>query len=147
MFKKNIKINLISFLLLAILSVNRVYAFNCNAGTTSEIFDQMNKAGTKAWLIAPGSSGATSMTGIIQYAISAFLGLLGIIFLILIIYSGFNWMTAQGDEEKVTLAKNTLTRAIIGLVIIILAYAITYFVFSSLPGGEGGTGGPGFTSG
>ena len=44
-------------------------------------------------------------------------------------------MTAGGSEDKVALAKNTLTRALIGLIIIIAAYAITYFVFGSLPGG------------
>ncbi len=144
MFKKTIKLNFIPCLLLVILLVNLFYVFNCNAGTTSEIFGQMNRTGVKAWGVAPGSTG---LSVIIQYVVSAFLGLLGIIFLILIIYAGYNWMTAQGDEEKVTLAKNTLTRAIIGLTIIILAYAITYFVFSSLPGAEGGSGGPGFTSG
>lgn len=74
---------------------------------------------------------------IISTVIEAFLGLLGIIFLILIIYAGYNWMTAQGDEEKVTKAKDTLQRAVIGLIIIIVAYSITYFVFSSLPGGGG----------
>jgi type IV secretory pathway VirB2 component (pilin) len=81
------------------------------------------------------------LPGIIQVAISAFLGLLGIIFIILIIYAGFNWMTAGGDEEKVKLAKDTLIRAVIGLIIIIAAYSITYFVFSNLPGGGGGGGG------
>ena len=111
----------------------------CNASTQTNLRNQMNTAGTKAWGTVP--SGQNSLAGIIQVVVSAFLGLLGIIFLVLIIYSGFNWMTAGGDEEKVTLAKNTLTRAIIGLVIIIAAYSITYFVFSSLPGGGGG-GGP-----
>ena len=84
-----------------------------------------------------------SMAEIIAMVIKAFLGLLGIIFLILIIYAGYNWMTAQGDEEKVTKAKETLQRAVIGLIIIIAAYSITAFVFSSLPGGGGG---PGATS-
>ena len=54
----------------------------------------------------------------------------------MIIYAGFEWMTAQGDEKKVDKAKDTLTRAVIGLIIIIAAYSITYFVFTSLPGGE-----------
>lgn len=74
---------------------------------------------------------------IINTVIQAFLGLLGIIFLVLIIYAGYNWMTAQGDEEKVTKAKDTLQRAVIGLIIITVAYSITFFVFSSLPGGSG----------
>ncbi len=75
------------------------------------------------------------LVNMIATIISAVLGLLGVIFLILIIFAGYNWMTAAGEEEKVTKAKDTLTRAIIGLVIIICAYLITIFVFSHLPGG------------
>lgn len=97
--------------------------------TEVELQNQLYKAGIKAWGSVPGPTG---LADIIQYVVSAFLGLLGIIFLVLIIYSGFNWMTAQGDEEKVSLAKNTLSRAVIGLIIILAAYSITYFVFTSL---------------
>jgi len=69
---------------------------------------------------------------IIGDVIKAFLGILGIIFLILMIYAGYSWMTAHGDEQKVTKAKETITAAIIGLVIVIGAYAITFFVISKL---------------
>lgn len=99
---------------------------------------QLKTAGGLSWgREAP--AGSNSMTGIVATMIQVFLGLLGIIFLILIIYGGYEWMTAQGDEEKVTKAKDTLQRAIIGLIIIIVAYSITFFVFSSLPGGGDGT--------
>lgn len=72
------------------------------------------------------------ITEIVSSVITAFLGLLGIIFVILIIYGGFMWMTAAGSEEKVSKAKNLLLRAIIGLIIIVAAYVITYFVFNAL---------------
>lgn len=75
---------------------------------------------------------SNSLAGIVGIVIQAFLGLLGVIFLVLIIYAGYSWMTAQGDEEKVTKAKDTIQRAIIGLVIIIAAYAISYFVLQKL---------------
>lgn len=84
---------------------------------------------------APGKSLGYFMAIVIQ----AFLGLLGIIFVILIIYAGYNWMTAAGEEQKVEKAQNTIRRAIIGLIIIVGAYAITYFVFNYL--GEAGGGG------
>ena len=60
------------------------------------------------------------------------LELLGIIFLVLIIYAGFKWMTAGGDEEKVTSAKKLLTNSVIGLIIIFAAFAIATFVFYQL---------------
>lgn len=65
-------------------------------------------------------------------AVRAFLGLLGVIFIVLIIYAGYHWMLARGDEEKVNKAKDTLTRAVIGLIIIIGSYAIWSYVWDSL---------------
>jgi len=54
--------------------------------------------------------------------------LLGIIAVSLFFYSGFTWMTARGNEEKVTKAKENFINAIIGLIIIIASYAITTFI-------------------
>lgn len=64
--------------------------------------------------------------------ISAALGLLGTIALVLIIYAGFKWMTAGGNEEEATDAKKILYAAVIGLAIILTAYSITRFVTSQL---------------
>lgn len=69
---------------------------------------------------------------IIARIISLSLGLLGTIALVLIIYSGFQWMTAGGNDDKVTEAKKRLGYAIIGLIIILSAYAITDFVVRSI---------------
>jgi len=73
-----------------------------------------------------------SLESTVGTIIQTFLSILGIIFLILMIYAGYAWMTAHGDEQKVTIAKETITAAIIGLVIVIGAYAITFFVISKL---------------
>ena len=62
------------------------------------------------------------------------LGVLGTIFLVLTVYAGFLWMTASGEEEKITKAKDILKASIIGLLIILTAYAITSFVISNLVG-------------
>lgn len=72
------------------------------------------------------------LASIIGIVIQAFLGLLGVLFLVYMLYAGYNWMIAQGDEEKVTKAKETIQRAIIGLIITIAAYAISYWVFYNL---------------
>jgi len=55
---------------------------------------------------------------------------LGIIFFILTIYAGIQWMTAQGDAAQVTKAKETLIRATVGLIIVIAAYGITFFIMN-----------------
>ncbi|MFA5945837.1 MAG: pilin [Patescibacteria group bacterium] len=64
--------------------------------------------------------------------ISVFLGVLGIVFLLLTIYAGFLWMTAAGDDKKVASAKNILISAVVGLVVILSAYAISSFVIQQL---------------
>ena len=75
----------------------------------------------------------TQLGKTVALVIKGFLSLLGIIFIILIILSGFNWMTSEGDEQKISKAKDTIRTAIIGLFIVIAAYSITYFVFNALP--------------
>lgn len=83
---------------------------------------------------------------LVQTAINIFLSLIGVLLLVLILYAGYNWLTARGEEEKVTKAKDTLKRAITGIIIIIAAYAISVFVMGkieqgTLKGGRGGVGG------
>lgn len=62
------------------------------------------------------------------------LGLLGIVFLVLMLYAGFLWMTAGGNDEKVGTAKKLITQAIIGLILVVAAYAISGFVVDSIAG-------------
>lgn len=65
---------------------------------------------------------------VIAEFIKVLLSFLGLLMTIIIIWSGFRWMTAGGDEKKVETAKKQLTAAIIGAVIIVAAYVITYYV-------------------
>lgn len=60
------------------------------------------------------------------------LGFLGIVAVIIILLGGFKWMTAGGNEDKVGEAKKLITAGIIGLVIILAAFAIATFVLNSL---------------
>jgi hypothetical protein len=50
------------------------------------------------------------------------------------IYGGYRWMMASGREEEVQKAKDTIKAAIIGLIIVLSAYTITYFISRSLEG-------------
>jgi len=79
-----------------------------------------------------------SVGSVVSLVIQAFLGLLGVIFVVLVVLSGYNWMTAGGDAAKIDKAKDTMQRAVIGLLIIIAAYSITYFVFKNLSNMSGG---------
>jgi hypothetical protein len=69
---------------------------------------------------------------IISTVIKTALSFLGVIFLILMIYGGYLWMTASGNEQQVEKAKGMIKNALIGLIIVIAAYALSYFVISKL---------------
>lgn len=64
--------------------------------------------------------------------INAAMGLLGIIAVVIVLVGGFKWMTAGGNEEKVGEAKRLIGAGVIGLVIIITAYAIAAWVINTL---------------
>jgi hypothetical protein len=88
----------------------------------------------------------TSKTGLsadlattISTVIKAVLALVGTVFLVLTIYAGILWMTAQGNEEQVSKAVGIIKASVIGMVVIMSAYAITFFVTNKL-GGVAGTG-------
>ena len=64
--------------------------------------------------------------------ISVFLSLLGVVFLILMIYGGYMWMSAAGNDDKVSKAQSLIKSAVLGLIVVVAAYAITIFVISRL---------------
>ncbi len=66
----------------------------------------------------------STIISIVQWA----LGFLGLVAVIMILYGGFVWMTAAGNQDKVAKAKKIITRAVIGLVIVLLAWAIVTFI-------------------
>ncbi len=69
---------------------------------------------------------------IIARIIRAVLGFLGILALCIVLYGGFVYMTAGGDEEKVGKAKKIIINGVIGLAIILSAFAIAQFVINKL---------------
>ncbi len=71
-------------------------------------------------------------TVVVSSIINVVLSLLGITAVIIILLGGFKWMTAQGNSDKVTEAKDLIKNGIIGLVIIFFAYSIAKFVINNL---------------
>jgi len=65
-----------------------------------------------------------TVVNIIQWV----LGILALVAVVMIIIGGFQWMTAAGNEEKIEKAKKVISAAVIGLIIVLLAWAIVIFV-------------------
>ena len=97
--------------------------------------------GTANLEIVRGNSGVgdVGFVPMIGNIINVIMGLLGVIAVLVILYGGFMWMTASGNEEKVTKAKKLIIAGIIGLVVIFAAFAIATFVISSLVTQTGST--------
>lgn len=74
---------------------------------------------------------------IVGTAINVILAILGVMFLALIVYAGFEWLLAAGDEKKVGTALNMLRHSIIGLIITLSAYVITVYVMNAFGSAAG----------
>ena len=89
--------------------------------------------GTKLGNVSKGFYGDVapkSLEEMIGGYIKTGLALVGVIFLLLMVYGGYTWMIARGEEEEATKAKNTITMAAIGMAVVLIAYVITYFILS-----------------
>lgn len=105
-------------------SVLLLQGSTAHAQLSTDMANQLKAAGME--------SGQASATGvpedprvIVMRIVRVALSFLGTVFLCLIIYAGFLWMTAGGNEENIEKAKKLLSRAVIGLVIILSSYSIT----------------------
>ena len=81
--------------------------------------------------------GGTPLEQTIASLINTFIGLLGIVAVIIILIGGFQWMTAGGDDEKIGGAKKMIYAGVAGLAVILAAYAIAEFVIRELVGATG----------
>lgn len=93
-----------------------------------------------------GQAGADTYTDpqdLVGTVLNAALTLVGLIFLVLMVYAGYLWLTARGEEEPITKAKKIIVSSIIGFVLVASAYSITVFIGKRLETGGGGGGGGG----
>ena len=96
--------------------------------------------------IAAGAQGAelgeaVDPRFVIANMIRLLLTFMGVFFMGLILLAGYWWMTDRGEEERMAKAKKTLTRAVTGFILTLLAYSITLFIsntiLTSVRGDEG----------
>jgi len=131
--KKSFALAIASLLIFPIIAINQA------AGQLVENPEELEKMTTETAIAS--NLGQANIGQIAAKGIQVVLGFLGVIFLGLTLMAGFKWMTAGGNEEDIKKAQKTLKAAIIGLIIVLSAYTITYFVFLNLPfAGGGGSG-------
>ena len=101
------------------------------AQDVSDTLNGLNKTANEVKAFKDSTS-VTNYSNFLQTKTGQIIGIvlsfIGVLFLILMIYAGISWMTANGNQEKVNKAKDLMINAIIGIIIIFAAYAITKFV-------------------
>lgn len=75
---------------------------------------------------------SSSVPELIGKVVGSGLSFIGVLFLLLMIYAGILWMTARGNEQQVAKAQDLIVAAVIGLVIVLSAYAITSYIGNQL---------------
>lgn len=76
--------------------------------------------------------GSRDLRQTIGGVVNIILGFLGILTTLIILLGGFKWMTSQGNTEKVDEAKKLIGAGVVGLVIVLTAYAVSRFLLSEL---------------
>jgi|GEM_PF-1480349 len=92
----------------------------------------LNEAKPNALPSGTGATFSDKLASALGSIVGSFLAFLGIVFLILMIVGGVMWMSSAGDEKRLTKAKLMLTSAVIGLVIVLSAYAITAYLGTNI---------------
>lgn len=100
-------------------------AFKVHNGNNNDNLDAVAKT-------AQYNTDQTSIVPVIQIVLKVFFSVLGIIFLSFTIYGGYKYMIAGGNEENIKIALDIIRQAIIGLIIIIGAYAISEFIVETV---------------
>ena len=87
----------------------------------------LEKTAEKAGLKTTDAPGPATFAGQLVGAILAFVGVL---FFLLVLYGGARWMFARGNAEEVKKAQEIIKTALLGMIIIFLAYILTRFVLT-----------------
>lgn len=77
-------------------------------------------------------TGTTDIASMMGKAVNYIFGVVGVIFLTIILVGGYIWMTAGGNEEKVKKAKDFILNGINGMIVIFIAYALVYTILGAL---------------
>ena len=129
LLKKGFKQAMIVLGLTALLLV----AFSALGGATAGA--QLISAGDVPSNVAGATGGETSFRAIILNIVNFFLGFLGLIAVIMIIYGGITYVTSAGNEEKAGEAKKIIMYAIIGIIIVLISFALVNTVIGGVATG------------
>ena len=120
------------FLAVFLFFVNTVFApIPASAGLVDQISNSATNTLENAFNQTFSAADAVrTPTQVVGFVIKTMLAFVSVVFVVLVLYAGFTWMTARGNDEALTTAIGTLQTAIVGLVITMAAYVLAYFIFN-----------------
>lgn len=106
------------------------HSYALDANTRDQVYDQLNRGAgyEKGEANVESQDPRRLIFSIIQIA----LGLIGSIFLVLLIMAGYWLAIARGREDYIEKAQKTAWRAIVGIVIVLMSYSFTVFISGAL---------------
>lgn len=107
------------------------------------VTDPFNKAADVITQANPNPGQTPNLLYSVGTVINWILGLLGIFSVIILIYAGILYMSSKGDHERVDRAKRIILNAFWGLIVIAIAYSLSYFIFNLVLGANGLLNSPG----
>lgn len=132
------KKHVISFVFLAIFSLIQIFVISASARPALADDALFNSQEGISEIGQVYGNNKTDVRVIAGKIIQVVLGFLTAIFLALIVYAGFRYMTAAGNQDQTKKAVSQIRDAVIGLVIVLAAWAITTFVLNAINWTTGG---------
>jgi hypothetical protein len=125
----------LALITVSLVNVTEVVAATCTQDTT-KILGPMQRVACQAGIIPsesiPGDSAIERFAYQIGSIFGALLGFVGVVFILMGVWAGYNWMTARGNSEKVRESQDMLRNAVIGVVVVFSVFAITRTVLSNI---------------
>ncbi|MDP3994377.1 MAG: hypothetical protein Q8P91_00915 [bacterium] len=94
--------------------------------------DTLQNIKLAAWTVPTGEPNIPAqlvdLEEVFKNVVNVVLGFAGLAFFVLLLVGGFKFMTAGGDPKAIDSARKTLTSAVAGLLIVILAYLVLVFI-------------------
>ncbi|OGY51854.1 MAG: hypothetical protein A2951_01265 [Candidatus Buchananbacteria bacterium RIFCSPLOWO2_01_FULL_56_15] len=128
--RERLRSTLVSLFLLAVLLPGAASAAKPVGDQVSGGFNTMVK-----WTIGGGNAvtiGPATFSSSLIHIINFLLSFIGLLFFLLMLYAGYLWMTARGNDEQVQKGKKIIREAVTALIIILLARLFTEFVLTAI---------------
>lgn len=107
-------------------------SFPVSAAVKDVITNATSETGILLGVLSGGITTIKTPGQVVANVVQIILGFLGLVGVIMMLYAGFLWLTAGGEEEKAKKGRTLLFQALIGILIVLAAYSVTYFVLQEL---------------